>query len=147
MQRKEPYYAVSILFENNFGKIALFQVNLMHLRSCHCKFMVHSTFTRHNLCTVQPPYFALLYIANLPYSQYPHVPQIEQLALQLAQALHKRTPPVRLSFGSFGLHCRPRTALRMMKSRRMRLFLRVTAVIMTDRASKTIPINSMADFR
>ena len=28
-----------------------------------------------NQSTVQPPYFVLLYIANLPYSRHSHVPQ------------------------------------------------------------------------
>ena len=35
------------------------------------------------LVEVQPPYVALLYIANLPYSRYPNVPKITLAPLQL----------------------------------------------------------------
>ena len=31
-----------------------------------------------NIYTVQPPYFALLYIAKLPYSRYPYVPEKQE---------------------------------------------------------------------
>ena len=41
------------------------------------KFLAIKIFLAYNVFrTVQPPYFAILYIANLPYSRYPHVPQI-----------------------------------------------------------------------